>query len=601
MINLNYVTLCDYTNLQMIKKFFISMLGTIAGFWISLFIAVFVGVAVIGAVISSGAGSSPQVDKNSILYLDLSGTMPERYQPADFWQMVQGAGDNSEALVDILDALRIARNDSKIKGLYINAAGAAAGFASREEIAEAIREFKTSGKWVYAYADAYTQGDYMLASLADSVFLNPVGGVDVRGVASQIPFFKGLLDKLGVKMDVVRVGTFKSAVEPYITDAMSPASRMQTQVMVDSLWQFYAGVVSDARGVEQAQVDMWADSIMGVWGAQRTLDAGAVSALRYRHAVEDLLRDECGMDKADELKFVTPSAYLASKDKKDSGKGHIAVLFANGDIVDSGEGGIVGETMVPEIYKLADNDNVKALVLRVNSGGGSAFASEQIWEALEYFKSKDKKFYVSMGDYAASGGYYISCGADRIFADHCTLTGSIGVFGIIPDFSGLVTDKLGVTFSTVQSSANATFPSVLTGMTAYQRDALQKSVERTYDTFTMRVAEGRHMSQDSVKAIAEGRVWTGGAALALGLVDEIGSLSATVEAIADAAGIDADKVVYYPVVEDKMLAELLAGMRGNIKAGGLDINASAMRVLQMLDRMQTDAPVQARMPMMYFE
>lgn len=577
------------------------MLGTIAGFWISLFIAVFVGVAVIGAVISSGTGSKPQVDKNSILYLDLSGSMPERHQPADFWQMVQGAGDSGEALVDILDALRIARNDSKIKGLYINAAGAGAGFATREEIAEAIRGFKTSGKWVYAYADAYTQGDYMLASLADSVFLNPIGGVDVRGVASQIPFFKGLLDKLGVKMEVVRVGTFKSAVEPYISDAMSPASRMQTQVMVDSLWQFYTGVVSDARGVEPERVNAWADSIMCVWGARRTLDAGAVSALRYRHSVEDLLRDECGMDKTDELKLVTPSAYLASKDSRDAGKDHIAVLFANGDIVDSGEGGIVGETMVPEIYKLADNDNVKALVLRVNSGGGSAFASEQIWEALEYFKSKNKKFYVSMGDYAASGGYYISCGADRIFADHCTLTGSIGVFGIIPDFSGLVTDKLGVTFSTVQSGANATFPSVLTGMTEYQRDALQKSVERTYDTFTMRVAEGRHMSQDSVKAIAEGRVWTGGAALAIGLVDEIGSLNAAVNAIADASGIDADKVVYYPAVEDKILAELLAGMRGNMQAGGLDINASAVRVLRMLDRMQTAAPVQARMPMIYFE
>lgn len=585
----------------MIKKFFISMLGTIAGFWISLLIAVFVGIAVIGALVSAGAGSKPEIDKNSILYIDLSGVMPERYQPADFWQMVQGSEEDGESLVDILDALRLAKNDAKIKGLYINAEGAAAGFASREEIVEAIREFKTSGKWVYAYADAYAQGDYMLASLADSVFLNPVGAVDVRGVASQIPFYKGLLDKLGVKMEVVRVGTYKSAVEPFITNEMSPASRMQTQVMIDSLWRYYTDVVSDSRGVTPSQVNGWADSIMGVWGADRTLREGAVSALRYRRSVEDLLRDECGLDVKDELKFVTPSEYMASRETANADKNHIAVLFACGDIVDSGEGGIVGKTMVSEILRLADDDNVRALVLRVNSGGGSAFASEQIWEALEYFKSKDKKFYVSMGDYAASGGYYISCGADRIFADRCTLTGSIGVFGLIPDFSGLVTDKLGVTFSTVQSNANSDFPSVLTGMTGYQRDALQKSVERTYDTFTSRVAEGRHMSQDSVKAIAEGRVWTGGAALDLGLVDEIGSLAAAVKAIADESGVDASKVVYYPAVEDKLLAEILASARGNVKAGGLDINASAMRVLRVLDRLQTADPVQARMPAVYFE
>jgi len=585
----------------MIKKFFISMLGTIAGFWISLLIAVFVGIGIVGVIISSGTDSKISVDDNSILYINLSGLMPERYQPADFWQLVNKSENSGESLADILDALRLAKNDSKIKGVYINAAGASAGFASREEIAEAIEDFKTSGKWVYAYADAYGQGDYMLASLADSVFLNPIGAVDVRGVAVQTPFFKGLLDKLGVKVDVVRVGTFKSAVEPYMTNEMSPASRLQTQVLVDSLWNYYTSVVSDVRGVTADSVRLWADSLMCVRGADYALETGAVNSLRYRRDVEKMLCDECGLDNVENLNLVKPSEYVGSYSGTDSGRGHIAVLFACGDIVDSGDGGIVGETMVPEIYELADNDNVKALVLRVNSGGGSAFASEQIWKALEYFKSKDKPFYVSMGDYAASGGYYISCGADRIFADHSTLTGSIGVFGLIPDFSGLVTGKLGVTFSTVQSSANATFPSVITGMTDYQRESLQKSVERTYEIFTTRVADGRHMSQDSVKAIAEGRVWTGGAALELGLVDEIGSLKAAVNAIADTAGIDADKVVYYPAVEDKFLSQLISNMRGNVKAGGLDINESAMRVLRILDRLQTAEPVQARMPMIWLE
>ena len=228
----------------MLKKFFISMLGTIAGFWISLFLAVIVGVAVVGAIIASGSGSKPEISKNSILYLDLSGNIPERYQPADIWQMLRDVDGSGEALADILSAIRLAKNDAKINGIYINAQGAAAGMASREEIVAALRDFKSSGKWIYAYSDGYSQGDYLMSAVADSVFLNPIGGVDVHGVATSIPFFKGLMDKLGVKMQIVRVGTFKSAVEPFMTTEMSPASRLQNQVMVDSLWQYMTSVIS---------------------------------------------------------------------------------------------------------------------------------------------------------------------------------------------------------------------------------------------------------------------------------------------------------------------------------------------------------------------
>lgn len=586
----------------MLKKFFISMLGTIAGFWISMIIAVFVIFAIIGAVVSSGSSNSkPSIESNSILYLNLSGDMPERYQPTDVWQMLKNEGDSSDALIDILRSIRSAKNDSKIKGIYINASSGLAGFASREEIVEALRDFKESGKWIYAYGDMYSQGDYLLSSVADSLFLNPIGSVDVHGIASSIPFFKGLLDKVGVKMQIVRVGTFKSAVEPFMTTEMSPASRLQTQVMIDSIWDYVKTTVADARGIKTAEVDVWADTLMGLAGARYALDQKAVSALRYRRAVEKMLRGTLDIKDKDELPLVTPTDYTASLDSYSKDKDHIAVLFACGDIVDSGDGGIVGETMVPEIISLADDDHVKALVLRVNSGGGSAFASEQIWEALEYFKSKDKPFYVSMGDYAASGGYYISCGADKIFADHTTVTGSIGVFGMMPDFSELATDKLGLHFANVETNKNASFPSLYTSLSKEQYDALQRNVDNIYDLFTSRVAEGRDISQDSVKVIAEGRVWTGGAALRIGLVDEIGSLDKAVSAIAEAADIDADHVVMYPDVEDNFLSKVLAQAKGNIKIGDVTLDSRYMYLARFVDRLRTMNRVQARMPEIMFE
>ncbi len=571
------------------------MLGTIAGFWISLFLAVIVCVAVVGALVSSGSDSKPKISDNSILYLDLSADIPERYQQADVWQMLKNAEGDGDALVDILNAVRLAKNDSKIKGIYINAAGAGAGMATREELVSALRDFKSSGKWVYAYSDGYSQGDYLVASQADSVFVNPLGSVDVRGVSTSVPFFKGLMDKLGVKMQIVRVGTFKSAVEPFFADEMSPASRLQSQVMVDSIWRFMTSSVSSARGVSVADVNRWADSTLSFRWGQEALDVKAVSALHYRRGVEAMLRSKCGLSEDDELPFVTPTDYMSAQDGCSPSDDHIAVLFACGDIVDSGEGGIVGDQMVPEIISLADDEAVKALVLRVNSGGGSAFASEQIWEALQYFKGKGKPLYVSMGDYAASGGYYISCCADKIFADHTTLTGSIGVFGMIPDLSALVTDKLGVKFSIVSTNPNAAFPDLMRPMTSEQTAVIQGSVNKTYELFTSRVAEGRGISQDSVKAIAEGRVWTGGAALDLGLVDAIGGLDDAIKEIASEVGLDIDDVVQYPFVDEKFLARFFAEARKNVSVGSVEIDSETMRVIRFLDGLRTMNPVQARM------
>lgn len=581
----------------MIKRFFVTLLGTIAGFWISLFLLFLIGVVSLGALLTLESKPAMEVKKKSVLYLDLSGEINERNEQGDIWQVLREDFMETDGLIDIVNAIELAKHDSNIEGIYINGGVSLAGFATREEIVDALKDFKESGKWIYSYSDTYTQGDYLIASLADSVFVNPVGSVDVRGIASQIPFFKNFMDKVGIKMQIVKVGTYKSAVEPFITTEMSPASRLQTQVMIDSVWNYYTSVISDNRGVGVAEVNEWADSMIATWPARRLPECDAVSALRYRRNVENMLKDKTGKKSDEKLQLVTPTEYIAAQKPFNEEKDHIAVLIAAGDIVDAGKEGIVGPVMTDEIIKLADNKHVKALVLRVNSGGGSGFASEQIWEALEYFKSKDKPFYVSMGDYAASGGYYISCGADYIYADHTTLTGSIGVFGMIPDFSNLVSDKIGINFSQVQTNPNAAFPNIFAPLTAEQHGALQKSVEEFYDLFTRRVAEGRGMTQEDVKAIAEGRVWSGGDALRLGLVDRLGGLKETIADIADDADINPENVVYYPKMEENFLVSVITNAQKNVSLQSTSFDRQAVNILRLLDNLSTMNPVQARMPM----
>lgn len=581
----------------MLKKFFISMLGTIAGLWIAAILLFFTGLVALGIAMGKSDESTNVKDK-SILYLNLSGEIIERSQSESFMTMIQNFENEPQTLEDMLKAVRLAADDKKIEGIYINAAGSSMGIASREELAEALAAFKESGKWVYAYADNYTQGDYLLSTFADKVYLNPVGNVDIRGIGTSTPFFTGLLDKLGIKVQVVKVGTYKSAVEPFILTSMSEAARRQNQVFVDSIWDYYSNTVAANRSVTPATVSSWADSLTFAWTADHDVDAGIVTEKRYRREVEDMLRDLTGVDAGKSLRLVTPKNYVASRsgDLGDSSGDHIAVLYAVGDIVDSGDEGIVGKTIVPQIIGLADNEKVSGLVLRVNSPGGSAFASEQIWEALNYFKSKGKPFYVSMGDYAASGGYYISCGADCIYADATTLTGSIGVFGMIPDFSGLVTGKLGVTFSDVSSSPNANFMSLMQPMTEQQRASMQRYVEDTYDVFTGRVAEGRHMSVDSVKAIAEGRVWIGSSAVELGLVDHIGSLHACIEAIADSLGMEPSQCVSYPDVSQDFMKKLLEESQRLESAAGVVLDREAIAAMMAVKRLREMNPVQARMP-----
>ena len=404
----------------MLKRFFVSMLGTMAGLWISIFLLVFGGIMVAAIALGKSAGDNAvKVKNNSVLVLDLAGNVEERYQPASFMAYIQNGENSAPTLEEMLTAVRSAANDNKIEGIYMKCGGSAMGTAAREELLEALKFFKESGKWIYAYSDSYAQGDYLLATVADSILLNPVGSVDIHGVGGMTPFFTGLLDKLGVKMQIIKVGTYKSAVEPYILKEMSAPARRQMQQYVDTIWSFVSGTIADNRAIPQVEIADMASNFISQSPAEVFVQKNLVTGLAYERTVDNAIRSQLGIDEDDDINFISASSYTKSETVKNSllssGHDHIAVLYAVGDIVDSGDGGIVGPDMVSQICDLADDDNVLGMVLRVNSPGGSAFASEQIWEALEYFKGKDKPLYVSMGDYAASGGYYISCGADSIF------------------------------------------------------------------------------------------------------------------------------------------------------------------------------------------
>ena len=581
----------------MLKRFFISMLGTIAGLWITIGILVIAVIAGAGAIMSSAA--TPKVKENSILYINLNGPISEYYTAGSITDIVNDGGiaDNA-ALCDIVNAIRLAKDDDNIKGIYIDCDGADAGYATREEIISALADFKHCGKWIYAYADSYSQGDYMIAAQADSLFINPFGEIDVRGIGLSIPMYKGLMDKLGVKMNIVKVGTFKSAVEPFILTEISEPNRLQYKAFTDSLWAFTTTTIAKGRKVDAATVNAWADSIISTRPAGEYIASGAASATVYRRIVEQRLRKLTGIadDDDEKLRLITPAEYMAQHESLiTKGSEHIAVLYAEGDIVDDGDQGIVGRTLAPQIIDLADDEHVKALVMRVNSGGGSAFASEQIWEALEYFKSKGKPYYVSMGDYAASGGYYISCGADTIFADATTLTGSIGVFGMIPDLSELATDKLGLHFSSIKTNDAADMPAIYSPLPDNQRCALQRSVDNIYETFVGRVAAGRHMKADSVKAIAEGRVWVGAQAIKLGLVDKIGTLHDCIAAIARQVGLSDTDVIAYPVVEPDILITIAKQLQQSGSAAiAAGIDPDTMRQINYIRRLLSADRIQAR-------
>lgn len=541
------------------KQFFMSFLGTVAGIFVSGFlISIGLFILTVMAIVSSATHSEYSVKDKSILYLDLSREIVEQPASLDIMAKLTKDGPSADVLYDIIDAIDAAADDDRIKGIFIDANGSSAGTAQRKAIIDALRRFKKSGKWIYSYGDYYSQGDYYIAaSASDSLYINPLASVDIHGLGGRMMFFKNLLDKIGVEMQVVKVGTYKSAVEPFILTEPSAASIEQQQLYLGNLWKDIRASIAKGRKVSADSVNAWANSFSFTFDATQIIRKRIADASAYRHEFIDKLKEMTDIDKDDDLRLVTPAQYITSKPHK-SHKTTIAVLYASGDITESGKDGIASDRLVPEILELAENDDIDGLILRVNSGGGSAFASEQIWEALGEFKEMTgKPFYVSMSDYAASGGYYISCGADKIYAEPVTITGSIGIFGLIPNIRGLVTDKLGVTTYPISTNPAGAQPDIFAPMTESQRAGMQSYVDRGYELFVKRVASGRKKTVDQIKAIAEGRVWDGREALRIGLVDKLGGLDTALADMARELGVESWSVERYPKTEDDVLTALL--------------------------------------------
>lgn len=549
------------------KHFLYSLLGTIAGLWLSVGIGFLLLVFImIGAAASGSSGAPVDVKAHSILHINLSGTVVDRLQPVKLVDELYGNADEQIALNNLIDAIRYAKEDDNIEGIYLDCKGASAGMAQLQAIVNALAEFKESGKWIVAYSDNYTQGNYYLASAADSIFMNPIGMVDIHGLSATTLYFKDLLEKIGVEAQVVKVGTYKSAVEPFLLNDMSEANREQQSHYLSRIWAVLADGIAQSRKVTPEAVNSWADGFSFTQDADYYLKNNIIDKTLYKHEMESLLGTLTDEEDPRLVDFNDYYTAIAGK-KKSKGDKTIAVLYAVGDITESGDGGIASERLVPEIMDLTENEDIDGLILRVNSGGGSAFASEQIWEALEQFKKRtNKPFYVSMGDVAASGGYYISCGADRIYAESLTLTGSIGIFGIIPSAQKLLNEKIGVNTATVATN-KGDLPTFFKSMSSEQRAAMQSYVDRGYKLFVSRCAQGRKVPFDSIAAVAEGRVWDGKSALEHGLVDKLGGLDlAIADMAADLDATDDYKIEEYPSLSFKWWEEVLRMSKNDISA-----------------------------------
>lgn len=497
------------------KDFFKFTLATVTGIVLSGIVLFIIGVVTLVGIISS-SDTETVVKKNSVMMLDLKGTLVERTQESLEGLLGKFTGETADTygLDDILASIKKAKENDNIKGIYIQASWLNASYASLQAIRKALDDFKESGKFIVAYSDNYTQGLYYLSSVADKVMLNPKGMIEWRGLASAPIFYKDLLQKLGIEMQVFKVGTYKSAVEPFTATEMSPANREQVTAFIGSIWNQILDGVSASRKIGKDSLNMYADRMLMFYPSDESVKCRLADTLIYQNDVRDYLKTLVKIDEDDRLPILGLEEMVNIKKNvpKDKSGNILAVYYASGEITDyagsaASDEGIIGSKMIRDLRKLKEDDDVKAVVLRVNSPGGSAFASEQIWHAVKELKAK-KPVIVSMGDYAASGGYYISCAADSIIAEPTTLTGSIGIFGMIPNVKGL-TEKIGLTYDVVKTNQFSDFGNLMRPVNSDERALLQMMIGQGYDLFVSRCAEGRHMSKDKIEKIAEGRVWTG--------------------------------------------------------------------------------------------
>lgn len=586
------------------KDFLKYTLATVTGLVLTGVVFFIFGiVALLGMTFSEPAAT--QVTPHSVMMLQLKGSLTERSQE-DPLAFLLGDTYQGYGLNDVLAAIRKAKEHPDIEGIYIQAGYLNAGFASLEEIRNALLDFKESGKSIVTYADTYTQGLYYLSSVADKVLLNPKGMIEWKGLAASPVFYKELLEKVGVEMQVFKVGTYKSAVEPYIATEMSDANREQVSMYIHSIWQHMVKQVAEARQQTPQRLNEAADEMLMFQPAEKCLTYGLADALVYKDEVEDLLKQQCGLNEDDEVNYLSLEAmkHLQNAQPKDKSGQIVAVYYASGQIVDyavespltaGNEPMIVANKVIADLKKLQKNDDVKAVVLRINSPGGSAYASEQIWHAVSQLK-REKPVIVSMGDYAASGGYYMACNADTIVAQPTTLTGSIGIYGMFPNTQKL-TEKLGVHFDGVKTNRYADFGSFGRGLNEGEKGLMQRYVNEGYDLFLTRCANGRLMTKEAVDKVAQGRVWTGADALERGLVDVLGGLDTAIGIAARKAQVESYTLQAFP--KQSGFLEALLEMDPTVYLQRMYLGGQAAELystLQRINHWDCYDPIQAIVP-----
>ena len=495
------------------------------------------------------------LEDNTIYRIDMSGELVEQAsEPNPFDALLPelyGQDITSKVgLNDLLNNIALAKNNDKVLGIYLKGGELAVAPASAKALRDALLDFKQSGKFVIAYAESYSQMNYYIASVADKIYLNAVGSVAWNGLSAQKMYYTRLMEKIGVEMQILKVGTFKSAVEPYFRTSMSPEDRQQTQQYIDGIWSEMKTAVAKSRGLNENDLDKYADEFMAIQPQHKYIDYGLVDTLVYVQDMDTVLRMYAGTK---DYKQLSTSKMTNVKRVEVDASDKVAVLYAEGTISDSGSEGIVGSQVIKTINKIHKNEDVKAVVLRVNSPGGSANASEQIWHAVTTLQAKGLPVVVSMGDYAASGGYYISCCADYIYAEPTTLTGSIGIFGTVPNLNK-IREKVGLDIDGVSTNKHSSMETnmLYKGMNAQEYALMQGMVERGYELFTSRCADGRSMTQEAIKKIGEGRVWLGKDAVNIGLVDELGNINSAIQKAAELAGLGSYSMVYYPEKKDPL-------------------------------------------------
>lgn len=585
------------------KDFIKSVLATMVGiFGFFIVMGVLTMMSIIGMVASSSAAQN--VEENSVFVLNLSGTISDQGTDNPL-SLFTGDDSQSTGLNNILSAIKKAKTNDDIKGIYIEAGALITNYATLQEIRNALADFRKSGKWIVAYGDYYTQGAYYVASVANKVYINPKGIVDWHGIGAQTMFYKDFMAKFGVKCEVVKVGTFKSATETFTEEKMSDANRLQTQTFINGTWQNICTAVSKSRGISIDSLNSYADSYLALQSTEMLMKAKMVDGMMYSDKVKDAVKKMMKLEKDDDIAQLTLSDMLNVKDEKVEGD-KIAIYYASGDIVQDPKAAtmfgnndyIASRKVCKDLEELMKDDDVKAVVVRINSGGGDAYASEQMWHQMSELR-KVKPVVVSMGDYAASGAYYMSAPASWIVAQPNTLTGSIGIFAVIPDFSGLVTTKLGVRFDEVKTNRHSTFGNLMARpFNAEETAMLQASVNRGYSLFRQRVADGRRLPVESVEKIAQGRVWIATDALNIKLVDQLGGIDDAVKKAAQLAKLKEYYTSDYPAA-----ASWMDNLLNSMTSSGTYLDAQLRQtlgelyqpftVLRSIDKREA---IQARIP-----